>query len=130
MSDFVAVERSDHTMAYASPSVERLLGYRPDELVGRDARATVHPDDLRRAREETSREISVGDTFTTEMRLRRKDGTYVWTEVHGRWASAADGTIERQVTVRDISARKAAEEAQRASEALLRAVVEQSTDII
>ena len=43
---FVAIERSDHTMAYASPSVERLLGYRPEELVGTDARARVHPDDL------------------------------------------------------------------------------------
>jgi PAS domain S-box-containing protein len=128
-TDFVAVERSDHTLAYASPSVERLLGYRPDELVGTDARRLVHPDDVESSRAEIGPRLEAGLPFTTEMRLLRKDGTYIWTEVTGMCVVTADGSIERQVSARDISRRKAAEEALRASELLLRAVVDQSTDL-
>jgi PAS domain S-box-containing protein len=128
-TDYVAVERSDHTLAYASPSVERLLGYRPDELVGTDARKLVHPDDIESSRAEVGPRLDAGLPFTTEMRLRRKDGTYIWTEVTGTGVVTADGSIERQVSARDISRRKAAEEALRASELLLRAVVDQSTDL-
>jgi PAS domain S-box-containing protein len=128
-TDYVAVERSDHTLAYASPSVERLLGYRPDELVGTDARKLVHPDDVESSRAEVGPRLEAGLPFTTEMRLLRKDGTYTWTEVTGMGVVTADGSIERQVSVRDISRRKAAEEALRASELLLRAVVDQSTDL-
>jgi PAS domain S-box-containing protein len=128
-TDYVAVERSDHTLAYASPSVERLLGYRPDELVGTDARKLVHPDDIESSRAEVGPRLDAGLPFTTEMRLLRKDGTYIWTEVTGTGVVTADGSIERQVSARDISRRKAAEEALRASELLLRAVVDQSTDL-
>jgi PAS domain S-box-containing protein len=128
-TDYVAVERSDHTLAYASPSVERLLGYRPDELVGTDARRLVHPDDVESSRADVGPRLEADLPFTTEMRLLRKDGTYIWTEVTGMGVVTADGSIERQVSARDISRRKAAEEALRASELLLRAVVDQSTDV-
>jgi PAS domain S-box-containing protein len=129
-TDYVAVERSDHTIAYASPSVERLLGYRPEELIGTDSRQLVHPDDLAPSRTEVAPLLAADQAFATEMRLRRKDGTYVWTEVTGKGVVTADGSVERQVSARDISRRKAAEEALRASETLLRAVVDQSTDLI
>jgi PAS domain S-box-containing protein len=128
-TDYVAVERSDHTLAYASPSVERLLGYRPDELVGTDARRLVHPDDVESSRADVGPRLEADLPFTTEMRLLRKDGTYIWTEVTGMGVVTADGSIERQVSARDISRRKAAEEPLRASELLLRAVVDQSTDV-
>jgi PAS domain S-box-containing protein len=128
-TDYVAVERSDHTLAYVSPSVEGLLGYRPDELLGTDARKLVHPDDIESSRAEVGPRLAAGLPFTTEIRLLRKDGTYIWTEVSGMGVVAADGSVERQVSARDISRRKATEEALRASELLLRAVVDQSTDL-
>jgi two-component system cell cycle sensor histidine kinase/response regulator CckA len=130
MTDYVSIEGSDRTLAYASPSVERLLGYRPEELIGTDARRLVHPDDLLRAVDEVAPVLQQGDHFSAEVRLRRKDGTYVWTEVTGQGVLTTDGTVERQVSARDISARKAAEDALRSSEAMLRAVVDQSTDLI
>src|SRR5207247_3569366 len=44
--DIVTVVGEDGTFQYASPSVERLLGYRPGELLQRNAFQFVHPDDL------------------------------------------------------------------------------------
>jgi len=41
--------RPDYTVGFASPASESLIGYRPDELVGRPAIDFVHPDDQDRA---------------------------------------------------------------------------------
>ncbi len=43
-SDAIAIMDADGTILYESPSVERILGYRPDELVGRNVVEYVHGD--------------------------------------------------------------------------------------
>ena len=48
-SDIIAVIGLDTTIRYQSPSVERVLGYRPEELAGTKLVALVHPDDVPRA---------------------------------------------------------------------------------
>src|SRR5437899_11631283 len=45
-SDMVSVIDQDGTVRYESPSVERLLGWRPEELVGTQLLDYVHPDDV------------------------------------------------------------------------------------
>ncbi|HLL84771.1 MAG TPA: PAS domain S-box protein, partial [Longimicrobium sp.] len=42
--DNIVIIQADGTMTYQSPSVPRILGYTPDELVGRSAWELVHPD--------------------------------------------------------------------------------------
>lgn len=98
---------------YISPAVRSLLGYEPDELVGRRAAELVHPDDLpefavlmqqiREGRIERGR---------SEQRQRHKNGHWVWLEAFLRLTrdketGIADGYV---VSARDISHRKAAEE--------------------
>jgi len=46
--DAVAVVDADGTIRYESPSVERILGYRPEELIGRNALDFLHPEDVQR----------------------------------------------------------------------------------
>lgn len=62
---------------YASPSVERTLGYRPEEMVGTSTVGRLHPDDVARIKEllRTAR-TTPGFTTSVEYRLRHKDGTY------------------------------------------------------
>src|SRR5215216_3697694 len=43
--DAITIVDPDGTRRYISPSIERLLGYRPVDLVGRSAVDLVHPDD-------------------------------------------------------------------------------------
>ncbi|MGH6911919.1 MAG: ATP-binding protein, partial [Phenylobacterium sp.] len=75
----VRIDKSG-TIVYASQAA-RTLGYEPDDLVGREAAAFVHPEDL--ASHQT---IAAGlfsgtpapATVRREHRFRRKDGGWVW----------------------------------------------------
>ena len=44
--DIIMVVGFDGAVSYASPSVERVLGYRPEQLTGARALDYVHPDDV------------------------------------------------------------------------------------
>src|SRR3990170_4349624 len=46
VSDVITVIDSAGTILYESPSIERLLGYKPEELLGRSAFELVHPEEL------------------------------------------------------------------------------------
>ncbi len=100
----------DHrgTCLYASPASRRLLGYEPDELIGRPGAQLLHPEDRHRlARARATRSES-----RFEARLLRKAGDFVWVEVTllpvlGR----GDGRlVAMNTTVRDISERRAGKE--------------------
>lgn len=49
-SDLLTVIDAEGTVLYESPSVERVLGYKPEELVGTSGFAHIHPEDLGRVR--------------------------------------------------------------------------------
>ena len=49
--DAVLLLDSNNSVLYASPSIERILGYSPEEMVGRDRFDLFHPDQLRDAKE-------------------------------------------------------------------------------
>jgi diguanylate cyclase (GGDEF)-like protein/PAS domain S-box-containing protein len=110
-SDLIAVVDLDTTIRYQSPSVERVLGYRPEELAGTRLVALAHPDDIPRvlalATETASRP---GSTAPAEWRLKRRDGQTFFAEVIGT-NLLSDSTIEGLVlTIRDIQERKSLEE--------------------
>src|SRR3712207_583225 len=50
-SDVIAVLEDDGTIRYATPAVERMLGYSPEEVNGTSVLHYVHPDDYERALE-------------------------------------------------------------------------------
>ena len=73
--------------------------------------------------------IARGGAYAHQYRVRREDGHYYWIEANGRVELAADGTALRFPGVLlDVSARRAANEARRASEARLRLVIEEAKD--
>ena len=45
-ADIITILELDGTIRYESPSAERALGWKPEELIGRNAFELVHPDDL------------------------------------------------------------------------------------
>jgi len=130
--DAVILLNSDYEYIYVSPACEHMLGYHPEELVGKNTLAIVHPDDaplVQRSRAEFSRrKISPGLT----VRLRHKDGHYVWIErVAQPLYMGTDNTLTGVVmTFRDITARVQAEEALRASETRYRLLMQTCLDPI
>jgi PAS domain S-box-containing protein len=124
-SDAVLLLGADGTVLYASPSVARVRGFSPEELVGRSAFANAHPDDLARLREAYGQVLQrPGDSLKVKGRLRHKDGSWRWVEGVGTNLLADPLVGGVVINYRDVTQRERAEEALRDSEALYHSLVE------
>jgi diguanylate cyclase (GGDEF)-like protein/PAS domain S-box-containing protein len=68
-------------VSFASAPVERVLGYRPEEVVGHSPIEFLHPDEQERARAEMARNMTAEGSRTNLYRLRHKDGSWHHFEV-------------------------------------------------
>lgn len=112
-SDMISIHTPDTAFVSASGACQRLLGYEPEELIGRPMWELIHPDDLeatRRVHEELLGSLS---SATMAYRFRLKDGSYLWVESAVRVMRRPGQEPEYRVAVtRDVSAHKQAEERQ------------------
>ena len=109
-SDVVSILDADGITRYESPSVERVLGWRPDELVGRRALDFVHMDDLDLFQNRLA-EIRQRPELRTavEARFRYKSGAWRNLEVIAQnllGNAAVRGIV---INSRDVTDRKAME---------------------
>ena len=105
-SDTITIVDAAGSILYESPSIERVLGYRPGELIGRPVLDYIHPDDVARVR---SLALGARETASMECRSRRKDGTWCDIEAVGR--NLLDYPAVRGIVInwRDVGERKRAE---------------------
>ena len=118
--DLISILNSDGTIRYVSPSHERILGYRPEELIGANALSFVHPEDLPAVSESFRHPAS---TTSFELRFRHKNGTWRVLESFGRNLTRVPGVQGVVVNSRDVTERKHVEEALREANQTLRAVI-------
>jgi PAS domain S-box-containing protein len=79
--EIITVIGADGTYRYHSNSVYRLLGYDPQEMIGRSARDIVHPEDLPKVERTMAQIQSVPHVNNgIPYRLRAADGSYRWFE--------------------------------------------------
>jgi PAS domain S-box-containing protein len=118
--DGIVLLSPDGSFLYASPSTSRLTGYAPEELLGRNGFDLVHPDDRGDAAARFGDILQrPGGSAKLEMRVRQKDGSWRWHEAVIRNMLAEPHVQALVENYRDITERKAAEEALRkANEAL------------
>ena len=109
--EIITILEPDWTVRYESPSVERTLGYTPDERLGRNAFENIHPEDLVRVRDGLGRLLlAPGPGASLEIRAQHKDGSWRWLEVRGN-NLLADPTVRGVViNSHDVTERKRAEE--------------------
>ncbi|HEX3578002.1 MAG TPA: PAS domain S-box protein [Thermoanaerobaculia bacterium] len=106
-SDIIIIVGRDGRIRYASPSVERLLGYKRKVLAGVAAIDLVHPDD--RATAAAFMRTQLGDPRairTIELRARHQDETWRSFEVVATNLVSSDQTAAVVVNARDITERK------------------------
>lgn len=109
--DGIAILGTDGTIRYVSPSVERLLGYTPDELTGCNARELINPDDSQTAVDAFTGVIrNPALSFSAEFRVRHKDGSWRVVEVAGSNRIDSPSIAGIVVSSRDVTERKKAEE--------------------
>ena len=115
--DITAVLGKDGIFQYLSPSVEQMLGYGPEELVGQNAFELIHSADA----------VGLANAFTQSLmnpddapsgrlrtfRFKHKNGS--WRHLEGASNKIVDdsGNASLVITTRDITARRIADEANR-----------------
>jgi PAS domain S-box-containing protein len=84
-SDLITVINAEGVIRFQSPSVERVLGYRTDDLLNRSAFDFVHPEDAPRARDSLQRALSARPAKRpVEYRFRHRNGTWLILQSIGR----------------------------------------------
>jgi PAS domain S-box-containing protein len=129
-SDIILAINQDGVVNYASPSYERSLGLKPEEIVKAKAFSFIHPDDqpaaLHAITETLAHPGATGPAL--ELRLHHKDGSWRYMESIGKGLKNPSGQSIIVVNLRDISQRKEAEEKLFESEERCRAAIELSND--
>jgi diguanylate cyclase (GGDEF)-like protein/PAS domain S-box-containing protein len=111
-NDVIVLADLSGARRYVSPAVFSVLGWEPEELIGRTHHQIVHPDDIV-AVEAMMRTCRDGEPVEPLIyRCIGKDGSYVWMEAslrlyHDEKTWKPIGFVN---VVRDVTARKAAEE--------------------
>ena len=107
--DLITRHTADGRIHYASPASARLLGYRPEQLIGRTLADLAHPEDAEIALAAFA-SAGEGKAASAELRLATKQGGYAWGEFRCRPASETGDAMGGIVAVtRDIAERKAYE---------------------
>lgn len=123
--DLIMIMDSHGHIAQISPSSEIVLGYRPDEMIGRSGADFIHPDHLEQSRAEM-REMRAGARIRlTDTRCFHRSGHEVWLSWLGSWSEQARRFF---FVGRDMTEARLAQESLRESERLARNIVETSLD--
>jgi diguanylate cyclase (GGDEF)-like protein/PAS domain S-box-containing protein len=128
-SDMISRHGAGGVFLYASPSARSVLGYEPEELVGRSIRDFVHtPDAGEIASVFGGTAQNVG---ATTFRARRKDGRVIWLESTARVVRATDSghaagatATEYHLSTRDVTLRKEAETLEQSRTLVLQMIAE------
>jgi diguanylate cyclase (GGDEF)-like protein/PAS domain S-box-containing protein len=127
-TDVFMVTNADGIVTFASPTLERILGRRPEDVVGTTGRETIHPDDLHVVDALEHLLPEPGAQTVLVFRARHADGTWRWIESSVR-NQLDHPHIRGLISIfRDVTARIEADKALRASESRLRALLEHSRD--
>jgi len=91
--DIICIHKEDGSMEFISPSIKRLLGYEPEELIGHRPYEIVHPDDRPIIRNLNLAERNHPSIYSpSQYRLRHAEGHYIWVETIFVPLDSEDGT--------------------------------------
>src|SRR3990172_10325744 len=130
-ADAITLIDTNGIAIYDSAAAPGMLGYAPEDWIGRDVFALVHPDDLPKSRDLFQR---LGETSGARVNyillLRHKSGSWLWIEMVAANLLAEPSVKAIVLNYRDITARKQTEEALHQAEIRYRELVEQTPAVI
>jgi len=106
-ADIICSAGMDRVLRYVSPASLEILGWKPEEMAGRNYDDFILPEDV-----PVLAAVFAGQSEYATVRMRKKDKSAVWMENHARLVrnSATGEPTEQVVVMRDITERKMQEE--------------------
>ncbi|MEG4320965.1 MULTISPECIES: PAS domain S-box protein [unclassified Microcoleus] len=109
-SDIITILDASSRIVYESPSVETVLGYEPDELIGQNSLDFIHPDDIPSVMSDRQKLLAnPADPIALKGRFRRPDGSWCFLEGVGINLLADPAVSGIAINSRDMTARRQAE---------------------
>jgi PAS domain S-box-containing protein len=130
-SNLISVFDFDGTIRFESPSIEKIAGFKAEELTGRNVFEFCHPDDREALAAELHRiEDGGGDEGGVRIRVRHKDGT--WRVLERKFRLTLDSKSASCIVAnsRDVTARERMLNELRDSERRFHGIFDSSHDAI
>jgi PAS domain S-box-containing protein len=113
------------TFLSASAASKNILGYEPEELIGKSAWSIIHPDDLHRSMDTSGQVVNGRDATNFENRYRTSEGNYVWLHWSAKWDAHEKVSY---CVARNVMEKKQSEALLQNREKRFKALLENSTD--
>jgi PAS domain S-box-containing protein len=126
-SDLITLVSPEGTILYHSPSIEPILGYAPDELVGQCGLNYIVPEDAEHIKDIWANLLIAPQETTLSpilFRMRCKDGTWRMLEAIATNLLAQEGVHSIALNCRDVTERYRVQEALQQNEVRFRAIFE------
>lgn len=119
ISDIVSTITPQGVITYASPSVERVLGYKPAEMLGKNIFSFMPSEEVERVAPILAYAIEhPGIVQKVEHHFQHKNGTWRVLDAVGKVVKNEDGVLEAIVVSRDVTDQKKLEDHFRQSQKL------------
>ncbi|GHH98068.1 sensor domain-containing diguanylate cyclase [Neobacillus kokaensis] len=106
-TDFISLHTLDGKFTYVSPNCPSLLGYSPDEMVGKTTYDFIHVDDIKKMKSFNNDIHLIGEIKTVTYRFKCKNGKYIWIESKYKHVLSVDKVSNEIICVsRDITKNK------------------------
>jgi two-component system, NtrC family, sensor kinase len=128
-SDLITILSADGIILYESPSLERILGYSPEELIGQSVLHYIDPEEHKAMRKAMRKLLAAGPSVTLPpvvLRFLCKDGSWRFLEASGTNLLTDEAVGGIVINSRDVTERFKVQEALRQSEVRFRAIFEGS----
>ena len=119
----------DRKVQWVNPAFAHILGYTVEESVGLDSAAFyVSREEYERAGRGAYEQISKGESYSFEVRFKRKDGSLFWADLVGKCVNPTNLAAGSIWTLHDTTERKGMLEAIQESELRLRSILMAMTE--
>lgn len=109
-ADMVAILDRDGNYKYLSNNIERILGYKSEELLGRSSFDFIHPDDVAKMSNALEALLYCSEVEIADFRFKDGFGKWIWIEVIG--SNMLDNEMIKGIVInsRDVTERKLQEQ--------------------
>lgn len=130
-TDLIVVINADGRFTYTSPSAERITGFKPAEVIGKQFASFINPEDSENIFSKFETAMKTNDIVEiNEFRTKKKDGSWISLAGSGRCIIDSSGIAKIIAYLHDITDEKKATQSLKESEEKYRVIAETSQDMI